>query len=294
MRLTSLVSALALIGTPALSCPLYSDAVAAVEAQDAPAAAALYDKIEVDPACGDPIRTWVADYLSRASFRDAMAEGTAPANRRKGLEQALRYQKHWRSYAELGKLAWTEGDYATAAEDLQLALNELAEGDPAHVAKTDEIAQVYKLASDAVALADSAVDLPKTRAGTPGGIFQTSIRGFTVEEVQLPVTFEYDSTTFDAKGETYAMALSDYLKTNGAEKIELNGHTDPRGSEDFNLELSVRRAEALAAFLKDHGYKGTILTKGFGETQPPEAPEGIAEGSEEYYRLARRVAFRTE
>lgn len=283
-----------ILGTPVLACPLYTDAVEAVQSGDTARAGVLYEEIEVDAECGDPIREWVADYLARETFLTAMDADTPPADRRKGLERALRYETHWRSLAELGRLAWSEGAYEEAARHFQLALNELSEGDPAHQAETDEIAEVYELATASLALADRPVDLPRTRSGSPGGIFQTSIRGFEVEEVQLPITFEYNSTDFDEKGRTYAMALADTLKSGGFETVELAGHTDPRGGEDYNLDLSVRRAETLRSFLESLGVTGTIVTKGFGETQVPEPPEGVAEGSEEHYRIARRVAFRTE
>ena len=292
MRLIALIPAL--LATPSFACPLYTDAVSAVEMGDTAKAALLYEDIEVDAECGDPIREWVADYLARETFLTAMQEGTKPDDRKKGLERALRYETHWRSHAELGRLAWAEGAYEDAAEHLQLALNELAEGDPAHVAETEEIAEVYELATASLALAEDAIDLPRTRSGTPGGIFQTSIRGFEVEEVQLPITFEYNSVDFDKKGETYAYALAETLKTQGAETVQLAGHTDPRGGEEFNLDLSERRADALRAFLEAQGFTGTILTKGLGESQIPEPPQGVTEGSEEHYRIARRVAFSTE
>lgn len=293
MRLLVLVPAVA-IASPLAACPLYSDAVDAVQSGDVSRASALYETIEVDAECGDPIREWVGDYLARVTFLAAMEPHVTPADRRKGLERALRYETHWRSLAELGRLAWSEGAYSDAAAHLQLALNELAEGDPGHVAEREEIAEVYELATAALALADQAVELPRTRSGTPGGIFQTSIRGFEVEEVQLPITFEYNSVEFDAKGETYAMALAETLKSGNFETIELAGHTDPRGGEDFNMDLSLRRAESLRSFLESVGVSGMIVTKGYGESQLPTPPAGVAVGSEEHFRIARRVAFRTE
>ncbi|MEL7470994.1 MAG: OmpA family protein [Pseudomonadota bacterium] len=49
----------------------------------------------------------------------------------------------------------------------------------------------------------------------------------------------------------------------------IDGHTDARGSEAFNLELSNRRADAAVAYLETLGVPMSRLTaKGFGETSP--------------------------
>ena len=147
------------------------------------------------------------------------------------------------------------------------------------------------MATSAMALADTVVDMPKTRSGATGGVFAQSIRGFEVEEVPLPITFEYNSTTFDGPGESYARALADHLIAMAPPSVFLGGHTDPTGGETFNLALSVDRAEALAVFLSDNGYAGEVNIVGFGETRLPEPPPGIAFGSDEHHRIARRVSF---
>ncbi len=295
MSLKSRLAALAL--TPltagaALGCPQYDAVVEAITAGDAARATLLHEIIAVSPHCDDALREWVGDYLARESFL-AARDATTPAAKRDALARALRFETHWRSFAELGRLDWAEKKYAAAATHLQLALNELSEGDPDHSADTSEIAEIYALATAALALADVAVDMPKTRSGDIGGVFKTAIRGFTVEEVQLPITFQFNSTEFDQMGQSYAMTLVEHLGLLGADRIALDGHTDPVGGEAFNMDLSLARAEALAAFLRDQGFDGEVETAGHGETQIPAPPPGIAEGSDEHHRIARRVAFRT-
>lgn len=288
------VASFIIASSAALACPHYTPAVSAVNSGDVETATTLYEEIVVSAECGDPLREWVADFLAKSSFIAAMQDGSTANMRRSGLKKALTYEPHWRSYAELGRLEWSEGRYALAAHNLQLALNELDEGDPGHPADTSEIAEIYELATASLALADEAIDMPRTRSGQPGGIFKTSIRGFSVEEVHLPITFEYNSTNFDELGAQYADALAEHLGALSAGSVELGGHTDPRGGEDFNLDLSERRAAALRDFLKDKGFAGEISIKGYGETQLPVPPDGVEEGSEEHFRIARRVAFKTQ
>lgn len=278
---------------PAAACPQYDTVVAAVQSGDRAGAEVLYEEIVFSAACDDAIREWVGDYLARETFLSALAAGD-PAEKRDLLSRALVFEKHWRSYAEIGRVDWALGDYAEAARHFQLALNELAEGDPAHAAETEEIAEVYELATAALALAEAPVEMPRTRSGNTGGIFTMAIRGFEVEEVSLPITFEFDSTEFDEIGAEYARTLADHLLLNAPASVKLGGHTDPQGSEDYNLSLSEARAERVRAFLIENGYSGDIVVAGYGESQLPPAPPGIEPGSEEHFRLARRVAFSAE
>lgn len=283
-------AALLLSATPALACPHYDAAVAAVQSGDLDSAKPLYAAIKVNDTCDAALREWVGDYLAKQSFGVAL-ESDDPAVSRAALAEALGYEVHWRSYAALADLDWAEKDYAAAARNYQLAINELLEGDQSHEATTSEVAEVYQMATAAMALADEIVELPRTRSGETGGVFAQSIRGFQVEEVPLPITFEYNSTKFDAAGESYAAALADHLIATAPPSVFLGGHTDPIGGEDFNLDLSIARAEATAAFLAQYGYSGEVNIVGFGESRLPPAPPGIEVGSEEHYRIARRVAF---
>ena len=77
--------------------------------------------------------------------------------------------------------------------------------------------------------------------------------------------------------------LNKYPNTN----IEIQGHTDSRGTDEYNMGLSVRRATTVANYLQSQGIAATrITTKGFGESAPAytnDTPEGMAQN--------RRVEF---
>ena len=54
-------------------------------------------------------------------------------------------------------------------------------------------------------------------------------------------------------------------------KIEIDGHTDSRGSDAYNLGLSRRRAAAVRVYLLDHFphlRPEQLTTKGYGESKP--------------------------
>lgn len=62
-----------------------------------------------------------------------------------------------------------------------------------------------------------------------------------------------------------AEVLQDYDETD----ILIEGHTDNVGEEAYNQKLSVNRAEAVAAYLRQNSVKrNRLVTKGYGENQP--------------------------
>ena len=67
------------------------------------------------------------------------------------------------------------------------------------------------------------------------------------------------------------------------------GHTDSVGSNDYNDKLSLRRAEAVKAYLAGAGIEATrVYTEGKGETQPL-ADNATAEGRAKNRRVTVEV-----
>ncbi len=93
------------------------------------------------------------------------------------------------------------------------------------------------------------------------------------------VFFDWDKATLTARARSIiaeAAQASTRVKTT---RIEANGYTDLSGTAAYNMGLSVRRADAVAAELVRDGVpKNIIYVKGFGETHPlvPTAP-GVRE-----------------
>jgi OOP family OmpA-OmpF porin len=85
-----------------------------------------------------------------------------------------------------------------------------------------------------------------------------------------PINFEYDKAVI--KKDSYYILDAVVATMNGNPDIaliEVQGHTDERGDDAYNLELSDRRAAAVMAYLVEHGVAAARLTsQGYGETQP--------------------------
>ncbi len=87
--------------------------------------------------------------------------------------------------------------------------------------------------------------------------------------IDLTILFEYDSTQVTRASEPTLIRLGQALKRRElhGSTILIAGHTDAKGSDDYNLDLSKRRAEAIKDYL--HRYFGLdadkLITVGFGE-----------------------------
>jgi OmpA-OmpF porin, OOP family len=105
------------------------------------------------------------------------------------------------------------------------------------------------------------------------------------------IHFEYNRAQIRAESRPILDAVADVLRRNPSIKLEVQGHTDDRGSANYNLDLSQRRAAAVVTYLLSQGVAATrIAPRGYGMERP------LVENSDERTRaLNRRVQFvRTE
>jgi outer membrane protein OmpA-like peptidoglycan-associated protein len=75
-------------------------------------------------------------------------------------------------------------------------------------------------------------------------------------------------------------------------KIELSSHTDCRGKDAYNMNLSEKRAKSAVDYLISKGIaKDRVKSKGYGETKPVETCE-CTKCSEEQHQRNRRTEFK--
>ncbi len=83
------------------------------------------------------------------------------------------------------------------------------------------------------------------------------------------VLFESDKAVLMPGAQRALDKLVDFLNENETRHVLIEGHTDNVGSSTYNLDLSLRRADAVASALKDKGIDAhRIVTKGYGERYP--------------------------
>ena len=83
------------------------------------------------------------------------------------------------------------------------------------------------------------------------------------------VHFAYDKAVLTKVAKDTLLTAVSYLKEHGDVKVEVQGHTDAKGSDDYNMKLGERRAEAVKTYLESQGVAASrISTKSFGKTVP--------------------------
>ena len=83
------------------------------------------------------------------------------------------------------------------------------------------------------------------------------------------IFFEYDKYELQEKSITELDRVVQFLTDNPKIKVEISGHTDNKGSDAYNLQLSQKRAQAVADYLIKKGLDVKRLKQiGFGSTKP--------------------------
>ncbi|MEM7654704.1 MAG: OmpA family protein [Bacteroidota bacterium] len=90
-----------------------------------------------------------------------------------------------------------------------------------------------------------------------------------VQVVLSNIFFETNSADLQATSDAELQFLVNFLEKNPSIRIEIQGHTDDIGGEEYNLNLSQKRAESVKNHLIEAGIGETrIEAKGYGETRP--------------------------
>ena len=83
------------------------------------------------------------------------------------------------------------------------------------------------------------------------------------------IFFDFDESILKTSSYSELERVLSLMKQGEIEKMEIQGHTDAVGSEDYNLYLSQQRADAVAAFLTKNGIESSrVISKGYGESVP--------------------------
>lgn len=108
-------------------------------------------------------------------------------------------------------------------------------------------------------------------AGAAGG------SGFTSEALEDPssplsqrvIYFDFDASTLSDEGMRLIRSHGEFLAANPQRRMLIEGHTDERGSREYNLALGERRAESVRqALLLNGASSAQLSTVSFGEENP--------------------------
>ncbi|ACS60214.1 DUF4384 domain-containing protein [Rhizobium leguminosarum] len=279
----------------------------AVAAKDISAAASEADAIAVSADCGqfqvNAQRRVAALRLSAA--QEMMAANQPVADYEPLLVAADSPQVLWQASATLGEIYFSSRRFADAAADYQQAIEIIKnETRTPKAPPAETISDLIQRAAQArILAANPTSDNPEGsfvpaekdhRSGVLGGIYSENVRGIVPVSIPVPITFDFNKSSFTSIGTEAAEELLEALKEQKPGRIILIGHTDRRGGDDYNQKLSERRAQAVADFLKSNGLDATIDAEGRGASEPVDVTATANLTEDDVDALNRRVEWRRE
>ncbi|MDN6276549.1 peptidoglycan-associated lipoprotein Pal [Psychrobacter sp.] len=92
------------------------------------------------------------------------------------------------------------------------------------------------------------------------------------EDLQAVVYFDYDSSDITAQAASVLNQHASLLSSNSSAGVVIAGHTDERGSREYNIALGERRAQAARSYLAGQGVAtNNIRVISYGEERPAAA-----------------------
>jgi outer membrane protein OmpA-like peptidoglycan-associated protein len=101
-------------------------------------------------------------------------------------------------------------------------------------------------------------------------------------EMPADVLFDFDKADIRPEAQQVLSKAAEIIRGHTKRRIVIEGHTDAKGSEQYNQRLSERRADAVRRWLQDReNLKGVAMrTKGWGANRPI-APNTKPDGSDD-------------
>lgn len=116
---------------------------------------------------------------------------------------------------------------------------------------------------------------------------------FTNKEIRLTnIYYDFNKSDIRDDAEPSLNKLAEVLQDNPTIKIELASHTDCRGGDKYNRDLSQKRAESVVNYLISKGIDATrLMAKGYGKSQPA-VQCACSKCTEDQHQFNRRTTFR--
>ncbi len=129
---------------------------------------------------------------------------------------------------------------------------------------------------------------PGTGSGKPEDGSETAAKTYDIGEV----FYDFDDARIRKDAEPMLNKLARMLKDNPDISIEIQSHCDSRGTKEYNMALSNRRAASVVNYLISKGIaRERLKSKGFGKSQPVNHCTTGVDCSEELHQQNRRTEF---
>ncbi len=100
-----------------------------------------------------------------------------------------------------------------------------------------------------------------------------------------PVYFDFDEAVIKPEYTVFLQHLIKVVKGHSDLRVKVIGHTDADGTDNYNIDLSQRRAQAIVAYFVQNGLKSDRLLFDFKGEKMPVAPNNTKEGKQQNRRV---------
>jgi len=245
--------------------------------EDAQAKAAADKKAAEEQAAAEIKRRQDAE-LARQQAEAAKADAI---RMKQEAEKAAADAARQKAEAEQATAAAVAQQQAAQAAAEQAARDKAAAVDQQRAAE----AEADKARQAAAKAESEKADLRAQLLNQLNSILQTrdSARGLIVN--MSDVLFDTGSYTLKPGAREKLAKISGIVLAHPGLNLQIEGHTDSVGTDEFNQQLSERRADSVRDFLAEQGVPASSITaKGFGKTQPV-ASNDTAEGRQRNRRV---------
>jgi len=174
---------------------------------------------------------------------------------------------------------------ACAKKPVPLAPTPAANSDSLARARADSIARAE--AARQAELARARAEQDSLRAVREAEQREAAKNADAMRVLGATIYYDYDQSDLTEAARSLLQAKVPVLQANSAMRIRITGHTDDRGSSEYNLALGLRRAAEAKAFLVANGIDGArIDIASMGEEMPAVQGE-----NEEAWSKNRRAEF---
>ena len=170
---------------------------------------------------------------------------------------------------------------------ISLVMTGCASRKPATTTTAPNVPNMNQTVVDTTGLSeDAAIDAQSLGGASAKGVTEAN-KAFLAKRV---VHFDYDSSELSNEDYRTLQAHAQFLLANANSKLALTGHTDERGTREYNMALGERRAKAVQSYLVTNGVnQGQLEAVSYGKEMP------VAAGHDEAsWKQNRRVELNYE
>jgi peptidoglycan-associated lipoprotein len=101
------------------------------------------------------------------------------------------------------------------------------------------------------------------------GIQESRLRSFKVSTNLKDIHFKFDKYDLDSDSKRILQGNAEFLKSNQGLQVEIQGHSDERGTNNYNIALGERRAHSTKKYLVSQGVDSSnVNVISYGEEKP--------------------------